>query len=80
MLVRTSRDNVLQLRQCPDDACLSSLPFAAIADSSNMFLERILVNEIFFSSRSFMMWDVQLRRLSDGFLVKLSQSAQTYPS
>jgi hypothetical protein len=45
-----------------------------------MFLERILIDEIFFSSRSFMMWDVQLRRLSDGFLVKLSQSAQTYTS
>jgi hypothetical protein len=80
MLVKTSRDNVLQLRQCPDDVCLSSLPFAAIADPSDMFLERILVDEIFFSSRSFMMWDVQLRRLSDSFLVKLSQSAQAYPS
>ncbi len=81
MLVKTSRDNVLQLRQWPDDVCLSSLPFAAIADPSDMFLDRILVDEIFFfSSRSFMMWDVQLRRLSDSFLVKLSQSAQAYPS
>jgi hypothetical protein len=44
------------------------------------YLERILVDEIFFSSRSFMMWDVQLRRLSNGFLVKLSQGAQAYPS
>ncbi len=80
MLMETSRDYVIQLRQCFDDACLSSLPFAAIADSPNMLLERILVNEIFFSSRSLMMWEVQLRRLSDGFLVKLSQSAQAYPS
>jgi hypothetical protein len=63
-----------------DDVCSASLPFAAIADSFNMFLERILIDEIFFSSRSFMMGDVQLRRLLDGFLVKLSQSAQTYPS
>jgi hypothetical protein len=63
-----------------DDIRSASLPLAAIADSPNMLLERILIDEIFFSSRSFMMGDVQLRRLSDGFLVKLSQGAQTYPS
>ena len=80
MILKASRDDVIQLQQCLDDACLSSLPFAAIADSPNMLLERILVDEIFFSSRSFMMWDVQLHRLSNGFLVKLSQSAQAYPS
>jgi hypothetical protein len=80
MIMKTSRDDVIQLQQGLDVACLSSLPFAAIADSPNVLLERILVDEIFFSSRSFMMWDVQLRRLSDGFLVKLSQSAQAYPS
>jgi hypothetical protein len=78
--MRTSRDDAIQLRQCFDDACLSSLPFATIADSPDMLLERILVDEIFFSSRSFMMWDAQLRRLSNGFLVELSQSAQAYPS
>ena len=68
------------LKTSLDDVCSASLPFAAIADSFNMLLERILIDEIFFSSRSFMMGDVQLRRLSDGFLVKLSQGAQTYPS
>ena len=68
------------LKTSLDDVCSASLPFAAIADFLNMLLERILIDEIFFSSRSFMMGDVQLRRLLDGFLVKLSQSAQTYPS
>jgi hypothetical protein len=45
--MKTSRDDVIQLQQCLDDAFLSSLPFAAIADSPNMLLERILVDEIF---------------------------------
>jgi hypothetical protein len=62
--------------------CLSSLPFAATADPPDMLLEFILVDEIFFSSRSFMMWDVQLRCLSEGHFVELSQSqsAQAYLS
>jgi hypothetical protein len=68
------------LKNSLDYGCSASFPFAAIADSLNMLLERILIDEIFFTSRSFMMGNVQLRRLSDGFLVELSQSAKTYPS
>jgi hypothetical protein len=41
-----------------DDIRSASLPLAAIVDSPNMLLERILIDEIFFSSRSFMMGDV----------------------
>ena len=64
MLLNMPKFNVFML--------VDYLPFVAVDDSPDMFLECFLVCEVFFSSGSYVMWYVLLRSQFDGLVVELS--------